>query len=58
MPTCSAVPFSAVLGRFKESGVSETSEREEGLLEGRGESDWCRSKWPDAPENIPIETNI
>lgn len=45
--TCSAVLFSAVLGRFEESGLSEVSDREEGLLEGIGESDWCRSEWLD-----------
>lgn len=44
--TCSEVLFSAVLGRFEESGLSDVSDREDGLLEGVGESDWCRSEWP------------
>lgn len=55
--TCSAAFFSAVLGRFEESGLSEVSEREEGLLEGIGESDWCRSKWPDTAEHTHIHTD-
>lgn len=55
--TCSAALFSAVLGRFEESGLSEVSDREEGLLEGTGESDWCRSKWPDTGEHTHIHTN-
>lgn len=46
-PTCSAALFSAVLGRLEESGLSEVSERDEGLLEGSGDSGWCRSEWPD-----------
>lgn len=45
--TCSAALFSTVLGRFEDSGLSEASDREEGLLEGIGESDWRRSEWPD-----------
>lgn len=45
--TCSAALFSAVLGRFEDGGTSELSEREEGLLEGFGESDGCCSKLPD-----------
>lgn len=49
--TCSAALFSAVLGRFEESGLSEVSDREEGLLEGTGESVWCRSKWLDTAEH-------
>lgn len=52
--TCSAALFSAVLGRFEESGLSEVSEREEGLLEGIGDSDWCRSEWPDTADGTHI----
>lgn len=48
--TCSAALFSAVLGRFEDGGTSELSEREEGLLEGFGESDGCCSKLPDTAE--------
>lgn len=46
--TCSAAErFSAVLGRLEDSGFSEVSEREEGLLEGTGDSGWWCSEWPD-----------
>lgn len=46
-PTCSVELFSAVLGRLEDRGFSEVSEREEGLLEGTGDSGWWRSDWPD-----------
>lgn len=46
-PTCSVELFSAVLGRLEDRGLSEVSEREEGLLEGTGDSGWWRSEWPD-----------
>lgn len=49
-PTCSVELFSAVLGRLEDSGFSEVSEREEGLLEGSGDSGWWRSEWPDTAE--------
>lgn len=46
-PTCSVELFSAVLGRLEDSGFSAVSERDEGLLEGSGDSGWWRSEWPD-----------
>lgn len=45
--TCSVELFSAVLGRLEDSRFSEVSDREEGLLEGRGDSGWWRSEWTD-----------
>lgn len=47
--TCSAALLSAVLGRLEESGLSDVSDCDEGLLEGT-ESDWCRSSWLDAAD--------
>lgn len=50
MLTCSVALFSAVRARLEDSGLSEVPEREEGLLVGTGDADWCWSKLVDTAE--------
>lgn len=57
-PTCSVELFSAVLGRLEDRGFSEVSEREEGLLEGTGESGWWRSEWPDTAADAERQKKV